>query len=70
MWAWPSSRARGRADFEANPFYMLQISNDFKQIDGGRIPMRTKHLVKALYVDLGMRSQLRKTDRGIDVITQ
>ena len=32
--------------------------------------MRTKHLVDGLYMDLSMRGQLGKTDRGIDVITQ
>src|SRR5205823_285379 len=30
----------------------VRLGNDLKQIFGGRIPVRTKHLVKVLYVNL------------------
>ena len=49
---------------------MLQIGNDLKQVAGGWIAVWAKHLMKSLYVDLGMRGQLGKADCGIDVITQ
>ena len=55
---------------EAHTFRALQKGNDLKQIAGRRIPVRAKHLVKRLYVNLGMRGQLGKADGGIDVVTQ
>src|SRR5579872_1861399 len=59
-----------RANLEAHTFRALQIGNDPKKLAGGRISTRAEHLVKRFYVDFGMRGQLWKTDRGIDVITQ
>jgi len=59
-----------RPDLEARPFRVLQIGNDCKQIAGGRIPVRAKHLVKGLYVHFSMRGQLGKADCGVDVIAQ
>jgi hypothetical protein len=70
---WPLLSARGGAsgpDFEAHAFRALQIGNDLKQIAGGGIPVGAKHLVKSLYVELGMPGQLGESDRGIDIITQ
>ena len=49
---------------------LLQIGNNLKQIVGGRIPVRTKHLVKSFHMELGMRGELGKSNCGIDVITQ
>jgi hypothetical protein len=59
-----------RANLEAHTFRALQVGNDPKELAGGRISTRAKHLVKSFYVDFGMRCQLWKTHRGIDVITQ
>src|SRR5215472_15497492 len=70
---WPPFPAQSGpcgSDLEAHTFCVLQIGNDLKQITGGRIPVRAKHLVKGLYVNLRMRSQLWKANRGIDVVTQ
>jgi hypothetical protein len=61
--------ARG-PEFEADAFGVLQVGYDFKQLSGGGIPRRAKHLVKGLDVDLGMRGQAGKADRGIDVVAQ
>jgi hypothetical protein len=58
------------SNLEAHTLRLLQIGNDLKQIAGSRIPVRAKHLVKGLNVNLGMRGQLEKADCGIDVITQ
>src|SRR2546428_6501878 len=70
---WSPLRAQGgprRSDFEAHAFRLLQIGNDLKQVAGRRITVWAKHLMKSLYVDLGMRGQLGKADCGINVITQ
>src|SRR5882724_6308308 len=70
---WPPLRAECGAcgsDLEAHTFCVLQIGNDLKQIASSRIPVRAKHLVKSLYVNLRMRCQLGKADCGIDVVTQ
>jgi CO dehydrogenase/acetyl-CoA synthase alpha subunit len=70
---WPPLRAQRGAcgsDLEAHTLRLLQIGNDLKQIAGSRIPVRAKHLVESLNVNLGMRGQLGKADCSIDVITQ
>src|SRR6266571_2612121 len=70
---WPPLRVQGgsrRSHFETHPFRVLQIGNDLKQVAGGRIAVWAKHLMKSLYVDLGMRVRLGKSDCGIDVITR
>lgn len=51
-------------------FRPLQIGNDPKQVTGGGISTRAKHLVQSFYVHFGVSGELRKSDRCIDVITQ
>jgi len=60
----------GGADFEAHAFGALQVGNDLKEIAGGGITARAKHLVQRLYVDFRVAGEAGKTDSGVDVIAQ
>jgi hypothetical protein len=70
---WPALRSQPDpcgSDLEAHTLRLLQIGNDLKQIASGRIPVRTKPLIKSLCVNFGMRCQLREANCSIDVVTQ
>src|SRR5262245_21481557 len=59
-----------RADLQTDTFGPLQFAKDVEQVLRPRVPLRPAHPDQALTRDVGPRTQLLKSDRGVDVITQ
>ena len=51
-------------------FRALQVSNDLEQFGRSRVPVRAKHLMKRLRVDVRLNGQLGKAHRRIYVVAQ